>query len=270
MKIYPNGLIILNAVDIICFGLILGYSTARIIKMLNKYYLNKFEDPLVSELKKISPIKEIKKYKPLNIPVRYLPRGGQLPPGLRGFLLDIKNKQMIVYMLKITKRIRELKRVRTALIFLNVLLFKKLGIAFVAGGSITHLRLIVLVSTSSTIGALLGLMVAPDGFIFLLGPILTLISRSKYVSSETLNRCRLLCEAVEQYYNKKLETEMKSFTTGLETPFSANSEQGPFQCTSGGKLYQRYLENAEKIKNQVQNFNKFKEKFPECSDATVK
>ena len=58
MKIYPNGLIILDPVDIICLGLILGYSTARIIKMLNKYYSNKSEDPLVSELKKYLQLKK--------------------------------------------------------------------------------------------------------------------------------------------------------------------------------------------------------------------
>lgn len=272
MKIYPNGLIILDAVDIICLGLLLGYSTARIIKMLNKYYSNKSKDPLVSELKKISPVKEIKKDKPLNVNVRYFPRGGELPPGLKGFLLDITDRrigELIVYLLKITKRMRELKRVRTAIVFLNVLLFKKLGIAFAAGGSITHFRLIVLVSTSSTIGALLALMATPGGFIFVLGPILTLITRSEYVPIETINRCQLLCEAVEKYYNKKLELEMKSFTPGLETPFSVNSEQGPFQCTGEGKLYQRYLKDKEKIENQVQYFNEFKDKLPECNGATV-
>ena len=240
--------------------------------MLNKYYSNKFEDPLVSELKKISPVKEIRKYKPLKVPVRYFPRGGQLPPGLKGFLLDTKNKQigkLIVYLLKITKRIRQLKRVRTALVFFNILLFKKLGIAFAAGGSITHVRLIVLVSTSSTIGALLALIATPGGFIFVLGPILTLAIRSEYTSIETINKCRLLCEAVEKYYNKKLELEMKSFTPELETPFSVNSEQGPFKCTGEGKLYQRYLKNKEKIENQVQHFNKFKDRFLECNDATV-
>nr|YP_009029079.1 hypothetical protein [Cylindrotheca closterium]AGH28615.1 hypothetical protein [Cylindrotheca closterium] len=268
MKIYPNGLIILDAVDIISLGLLLGYSTARIIKMLNKYYSNKSEDPLVSELKKISPVKEIKKDKPLNVSVRYFPRGGEV----KGFLLDVKSKRigkLIVYLLKITKRMRELKRVRTSLILLNILLFKKLGIAFVAEGSITYFRLIVLASSSYTIGALLALMATPGGFIFVLGPILTLIIRSEYVPIETVNRCRLLCEAIEKYYNKKLELEMKSFTPGLETPFNVNSEQGPFQCTGEGKLYQRYLKDKEKIENQVQYFNEFKVKFPQCNDATV-
>ena len=92
-------------------------------------------------------------------------------------------------------------------------------------------------STSSTIDALLALMATPGGFIFILGSILTLITRSKYIPIEIVNRCRLLCEAVEKYYNKKLGLEMKAFTPGLETPFSVNPEQGPFQCTGEGKLY---------------------------------
>lgn len=47
MKIYPNGVVVFDLVDIICIGLILGYSTGKIIK---KYYLNKCEDPLISEI----------------------------------------------------------------------------------------------------------------------------------------------------------------------------------------------------------------------------
>ena len=61
MKVYPNGLIVLDAIDIICFGLILGYSTGTIIKLLKKYYSNKNEDPLVSDLKRLSPIRKVKK-----------------------------------------------------------------------------------------------------------------------------------------------------------------------------------------------------------------
>ena len=41
--------------------------------------------------------------------------------------------------------------------------------------------------------------------------------------------------------------EMKSFTQEMVTPFKVDPEQGPFQCTDEGKLYQRYLENQEKL-----------------------
>jgi len=37
MKIYPNGLIVLDAIDIVCLGIILGYSTGTVIKLLKKY-----------------------------------------------------------------------------------------------------------------------------------------------------------------------------------------------------------------------------------------
>lgn len=269
MKIYPNGLIILDAIDIICLGLILGYSTGRVIKLLKTYYSNKNKDPLVSDLKRLS---RVKKNKPLNVPLHYFPRGGQLPPGLKGISVFIRNRRLgkvVIYLLKVTKKIRQLKRVKAALILLNVLLFKKVGIAFAAGGSINHIHILLLVSTSSTIGALLALLAAPGGFLFVLAPILTLISRYEYVSIETINRCQLLCEAAKEYHNKKLAIEMESFVREMETSVNISPDQGPFQCTGEGKLYQRYKENQEHLKNQVNTFNKIKHKFAECNNETV-
>lgn len=209
MKIYPNGLIVLDAIDIICLGFIMGFSTTKIIQILNS---NRNEDRLIVDLKRRSPVKESSKYEQFNSRIRYLPRGGQLPPGLKMIAILIKNRQfgkLIVYLLRVTKRIRKLKRVKTALICINVLLFKKLGVAFAAGGSITHLEILVFISTSSTTGALLVLLAAPSGYLFVLVPILTLIGRYEFISAETLNRCQLLCEAAKEYHNKKLGIEMK-------------------------------------------------------------
>lgn len=102
--------------------------------MLKKYYSDKYEDPLVSKLKRIST-----KDKPLNVPIGYFPRGGELLlPGLKEFLVLIKDKQLgrlVIYLLKITKKMPELKKVKTILIFLNILLFKKLRIDFAAARS---------------------------------------------------------------------------------------------------------------------------------------
>ena len=272
MKVYPNGLIILDATDIICLGVILGYSTTTIVKLLKTYYSNKNEDPLVSDLKRLSPVKEKEKNKPLKVPIRYFPRGGQLPPGLKRISVFIKNKQLgklVVILLRVTKKIRELKRVKSALILLNVLLFRKLGLAFAAGGSITHIHILLFVTTSSTAGALLALLSAAGGFIFVLAPLLTLISRYEFISSETVNRCRLLCEAAQEYHNKKLGIEMKSFAQEMETSLSLTSDEGPLQCTGEGKLYQRYKEGQEYLNNQVNNFNKIKNRFSECNDETA-
>ena len=266
MKIYPNGLIILDATDIICLGLILVYSTGTIIKLLKIYYASKNEDPLVSDLKRLSPVKEIKKEKnkPLKVPICYFPRSDQLPPDLKGISIFIRNKQLgklVVILLKVTKKVRQLKKVKTALILLNVLLFKKLGIAFAAGESITHIHILLFVTTSSTAGALLALLLTTGGFIFVLGPLLTLISRHEFVSAETINRCRLLCEVVQEYHNKKLGIEMESFVQEMETSVSVNSDRGPFQYTSEGKLYQCYKENKEYLNKQVSNFNKIKDRL---------
>lgn len=271
MKIYPNGLIIFDAIDIICLGFIMGFSTTKIIKILKKYYSNRNEDRLITDLKRRSPLKVLK-YEPLRSPIQYFPRGGQvLPPGLKMITILIKNKQfgkLIVYLLRVTKRIRQLKRVKAGLILLNVLLFKKLGFTFAAGGSLTHVEILIFVTTSSTAGALLALLTAPSGYLFVLVSVLTLINRYEVVSDETLNRCRLLCEAALKYYNKPLNIEMGEFSQTMETKPNFNSEQGPFQCTNNGTLYARYLENQAHIKNQIGNFRKIQDKFPECSRET--
>lgn len=72
MKIYPNCIVIFDLLNLICIGLILGYSKGKIIKIIKKY-----KDPLVSELKKISPVKKLTKYTPVSVPIRYFPRGDQ-------------------------------------------------------------------------------------------------------------------------------------------------------------------------------------------------
>ena len=203
-------------------------------------------------------------------PIQSFPRGGELlPAGLKMIIILIKNRQfgkLIVYLLRVTKRLRQLKQVKAALICLNILLFKKLGFAFAAGGSITHLEIFIFVSTSSTAGALLALLTAPSGYLFLLVPVLTLIGRYEFVSAETLNRCRLLCEAAREYHNKQLKLEMGEFPKTMET--SPDFKQGPFECTSNGTLYERYLENQEYMKGQIGNFEKIKQRFPECNNET--
>ena len=272
MKIYSNGLIVLDAIDIICLGFIMGFSTTKIIKILKKYYSNRNEDRLIVDLKRRSPVKESSKYEQFNSPIRYFPRGGQLPPGLKMIVILIKNRQfgtLIVYLLRVTKRIRKLKRIKAALICINVLLFKKLGIAFAAGGSMTHLEILVFISTCSTAGALLALLAAPSGYLFVLVPILTLIGRYEFISAETLNRCQLLCRAAKEYHNKQLGIEMKEFSKTMGIKIDLNSKQDVFECTSKGALYQRYKENQEHLNNQVGNFKKIRQKFPECHDETL-
>ena len=272
MKVYPNGLIIFDAIDIVCLGFIMGFSTTKIIKILKKYYSSRNEDRLITDLKRRSRLKKSSKYEPLDSSVRYFPRGGQvLPPGLKMIVILIKNRQfgkLIVYLLRVTKRIRQLKRVKAALICLNVLFFKKLGFAFAAGGSITHLEVFIFVTTSSTAGSLLALLTAPSGYLFVLVPILTLIGRYEFIPAETLDRCRLLYEAAREYHNKELGIEMGKFSKAMETKSDFNSEQGPFECTSERTLYKRHLKNQEYRNNRVGNFEKIRKRFLECNNET--
>ena len=272
MKIYPNGVVIFDLVDIICIGLILGYSTGKIIKIINKYYSNKSEDRLVSELKRISPVKKLTKYEPIRVPVKYFPRGGQQPETWHKFKIFLKNKRLArlaLYLLRVTEPLRKLKQVRAALVFLNLLLYQGFGIVFSLDGNMTSLRLILSTSSAYLIGALISLLSVPGGIVFIVGPIITLVSRYEYIPPEMVNECKLLCQAAKQYYNKKFLIEMKALNPELEMPVNLNVEQGPFECEGEGVLFQRYLENKEKLKKQVGNYNELKSTFPECNDENV-
>lgn len=272
MKIYPNGVIIFDLVDIICIGLILGYSTGKIIKIINKYYLNKSEDRLVSELKKISPVKKLAKYKPIPVPVKYFPRGGQQHETWHKVKIFLKNKRLArlaLYLLRVTEPLRKLKQVRVALAFLNLLLYQGFGIVFSLDGNMNSLRLIVSASSAYLIGSLVSLLSVPGGIVFIVGPIATLVSRYEYIPPELINECKLLCQATKQYYNKKFLIEMKALNPELEMPVNLNAGQGPFECKGEGVLFQRYLENQEKLKQQVHSYNELKSTFPECNDENV-
>ena len=191
---------------------------------------------------------------------------------MKGFSKVFENKRLgkLIFILsKITKKVRQLKKVKAALIILNMLLFKNLGIGFAVGGSMGYIQILVFVATSSTAGALLALLAAPGGFLFVLAPIVTIIHRYESVSAETINRCRLLCEAAKQYHNNKLAIEMKSFIQEMETSVNISSEQGQFECRDEGKLYQRYKENQEYLNEQIKTFEKIKDKFSECNDETI-
>ena len=50
---------------------------------------------------------------------------------------------------------------------------------------------------------------------------------------------------------------MKKFTKQLVILFDSEPKAGLFQCTDEIRLYKRYLENQEKLKKRVENFNKF-------------
>jgi len=172
MKIYPNGLVVFDLVDIICIGLILAYSTGRII---NKYYLNRSEDRLISELKIISPVKKLTKYEPIRVPVKYFPRGSQQSETWHKFKIFLKNKKLArlaLYLLRVTEPLCKLKQVRDDLVFLNLLLYQGFGIVFFLDGNMSSLQLILSASSAYLIGALISLLSVPGGIVFIVGPIL--------------------------------------------------------------------------------------------------
>lgn len=117
-------------------------------------------------------------------------------------------------------------------------------------------------TSSSTVEALIAfLLTKSDGFLVVLVTILTLISRYEFISPEILDRCKLLCETAKEYHNKIFQMEMKALIKEM------GIGQGPFECKKG-ELYQRHIENQEKLNKQIQHFNNIKQKFPECNNKT--
>lgn len=172
---------------------------------------------MIADLKRLSRIKRIKEKKL----VHYFFRGGQqLPLGLKGISLDIKNRKLakfILYVSELTKKVKTLRQIQSALVVFTIFLFKKAGITFAAGGSLTYVQIIFLMTSSSTIGALIGFLSSSGGLFLFSIPILTMVYRYKYISQDNIDICKLLCEVAKTYHNKELAIEMGKFTRQVKS-----------------------------------------------------
>jgi hypothetical protein len=87
MKRLHTGLIVFDAVDVICISFSAGSGIAFLVR---RYKRRKGEDPIVLELKQKSPLRMFSKNgKPLKLP---LVRGGD---NIKGVSLLIKNKRLL-------------------------------------------------------------------------------------------------------------------------------------------------------------------------------
>lgn len=101
---------VLDTIDIICISFSVGSGLGYRVKIYRKYKQNRGEDPIVTELKKKSPITMFSEEgKPLKLP---LVRGGER---LRGFSLMLKNKKLA----RILQAIITAKRKQKQLILLR-------------------------------------------------------------------------------------------------------------------------------------------------------
>ena len=272
MKRLHTGLIVLDALDIICLSFSMGSSIAYLIKKYRNYKRRiKKEDPLVTELKENSSVIMFSEGgKPLKLP---LFRGGD-GQKLRGFSLVIKNKRLanlVIAIVNAKKKQKQLRLIGVFFIAFNALLTSNVGLRFAVGGSLNYTQFI-LIAFPSTIGGVLVGLVTENPLATILLPLAVLYGRGIEDIPDPYEKCKTLCQAAEEFHNKQLTIEMKELNSlvkdasaALELPI----DKVPLLCVEEKlSLLQRYklrqLIESEKARKRVQHFNEFIKKFPEC------
>ena len=281
MKRLHNGLIIFDALDIVCISFSAGYSMAWLVKLYRKKKLNKGQDPIIAELKKKSSITMCSTNgKPLKIPVF---RGGD-DSRIKGFSLILKNKKLSKLLMAVVnakKKQRQLKLLSDFFLLLNTILTTSVGLRFAIGGSLTYSQ-IILFGLPSTLGGFMIGLVGSHPLLSVLIPIGILAGRGIENIPNPYNKCKLICEAAADYHNEQILLEMKNFNSLLKdtaTALQLPIDKVPLLCVEQPlSVIERYkleslIENdkleslvrSAKFRNRVQHFSKFIKKFPQCN-----
>ena len=274
MKRLHTGVILLDGIDILCISFSAGSIIAYGYRKYKNYRKIKItgEDPIVSELKKKSPIQMFsEKGKPLKLP---LVRGGDYKEKVRGYSLMIKSKRLVKILMAIIHAKRsqkKLKFLQNCFMVMNGILTSSTGFRIAAGGSLSYVQ-IILIAFPSTIGGFLLGTISEYPVASALLPIAILFGRGIEDVPDPYEKCRLLCKVAEEYHNKQLMLEMENFRSlvedasdGLQLPL----DQVPLLCTENKiSLIQRFrlkeVIRSAKARKRVQHFSEFIKKFPEC------
>lgn len=266
MKRLPTGLIVLDTLDIICISFSAGSGIAYGIRKYRKYKKYKRprgEDPIVTELKKKSPVTMSSEAgKPLKFP---LVRGGDR---LKGLSLLIRNKKLAILVRAIVNAKRKEKQLRLLRVFFmvfNGLLTSSFGLRFAVGGSLDYTQFILIAFPSTVGGFLMGLTtVNPLASVFL--PLAILYGHGIEDTPDPYEKCQAICKVAEEFQNKQLAIEMVEDTsTALQLPL----DKKHLLCVEEKlSLLQRYklreLTESAKARKRVQHFNEFIKKFADC------
>ena len=215
MKRLPSGLILLDSIDIICISFSVGSGIAYLVKRYRnykRYKLGKGEDPLVSELKKKSPVIIFSEDgKSVKLPLLH---GGDIKK-LTALSLWIKSKKLALLLRVLTKK-KALQFLRIFLFASNGLLTLSSGFHFVVSGSLDYTQFI-LISFSPTLGGfLMGLyIVNPVASILL--PLAILYGRGIEDILDPYENCKAICKVAEKFHNKQLSTEMTKLNSIVES-----------------------------------------------------
>ena len=274
MKRLYTGVILLDRIDIICISFSLGCSIACLVKSNKKRKLRRGEDPIITELKNKSPIIVCSKTgKPIKLP---LVRGGDNDniKDIPKISVMIKNKkliQLIGDIINAKKHQKELKLLSDFFFMLNNLLTISSGLRIAVGGSMSLTEIVLLGFPSTVGGFVLGLLITQP-IIGVLIPLAILTGRGIEDIPNNLKKCKQFCEAAAKYHNKQFMLEMKNHKLLLEdlaTQIQLPINEVPLVCVEQPlSLYQRYqlksLIKGVQSQKQVQFFNEFIKKFPEC------
>lgn len=271
-----NGVLLLDRIDYICIGVIIGTISGKVFKIYRRkkwIYSGKIEDPIVKELKKSSSmITFTENGKPLKLPfVRagdLVLKSGEI---LKGFNLAIKNRRfakLLRTLLYMKTKQQQLQFFRITLFVLNNVLHRGIGVRFLASGSL-HGANIMMLLFPSTIASFLYEQINDNSLIPIGAALAVLLSREiKYVEDPT-EKCRILCRFAENCHNERIMMEMKKFNENKDMLPLLHDFKFVSCQENKLSLLQRYklkqIVKNQKIRQQVQNFSEFIKKFPECT-----
>jgi hypothetical protein len=287
MKRLPNGVLILDSLDIIYLSFSAGGILSYVFRKYKTYKNRKKIDPLVRELMKKnldpdpivyelrakSPVMAVSiDGKPLKIPPIH--RGGDLTKldlrraKVRASLV-IKNKRLFNLVSAIfhaRKAQRELRFLQVVFAVLNSMSAQTLGLGIAVGGSLDYVQFLFIIFPSSIAGFLVEHF-TKNTMLTILGPLFLFYRREIEEIQNPYEKCRQLCQAAEEFHNQELALKM-----GELKDLAKANKTGPLICEESPlSLVERYnlRKLAEAAENQelakrIQYFRDFIKKFPEC------
>jgi len=265
MKKLHTGLIVLDAIDIICISFSGGSGVALLIRKYRKFKGQRREDPIVIELRKKSPLIMFSKNgKPLKLP---LVRGGD---DLKKIALLIKNKKiasLIKTIFNARRNQKQLRLLRLCFVTLNALLTTSVGLRFAVGGSLDYTQFVLIAFPSTVGGFVVGLVIA-NPLASVLLPLTILYGRGIEDIPDPSEKCKTICKVAEEFHNKQLTIQMKKLNSLVEDTSTGVDEVHLLCVEEKLSLSQRYklaqLIEGEKARKRLQHFSEFIKEFPEC------
>jgi len=284
MKKFSSGLIILDTIDVICLAFSFGGCLSYIFQKYKEKKLgqdpiidelkgkSKILDPIVVQMQKSCKIKSISlNQKSLDVPLIRVGDSFTTKSEIKGLGFELKSKRLAAVLQTIfaaRKKQREFQFLQLILAILNSSLSNSVGLRFAIGRSLNCYTTIVLIGLPASLGGFIVSQVINNLLGVILLPLSFLYSREVEHVPDPSEKCMAICEAVVEYHNRELLVQMKELNSMI--PNKSDQIKIPLVCVEQKlSLLQRYkikqLIKNKKLAKQVQNFNEFIKKFPECN-----